>query len=174
MIAPMLTTDRLILAPLSIDHWEPYAAMWADPRTSRFIGGDRTDRAQNWIKFSAAAGLWNLLGYGYWSFLDRQSGAFLGIGGLAQWERGMAGLDGFIEAGWAFAPEYWGKGYATEAMRAALAWADQALPDPEIRCIIDIGNAASMRVGEKLGFTLLETSEGDRGPLGLFSRQSGG
>jgi RimJ/RimL family protein N-acetyltransferase len=173
-IAPTLTTERMILAPVSLEHWEAHTTMWADPRTSQFIGGDRSNRAENWIKFVAASGLWNLLGYGYWSFLDRESGAFLGLGGLSRWERGMAGLEGFIEAGWAFGPDAWGKGYATEAMKAALAWADQTLPDPEIRCIIDIENDASVRVGEKLGFKLLETSEGDRGPLGLYSRKAGG
>jgi hypothetical protein len=56
----------------------------------------------------------------------------------------------------------------------AAAWADQTLTDPEIRCIIDIENRASMRVGEKLGFELTETCEGTAGPLGLFSRKGRG
>jgi RimJ/RimL family protein N-acetyltransferase len=125
-------------------------------------------------KLAAAIGVWDLWGYSYWAFVERESGAFLGVGGVSQWERGMAGLDGFPEAGWAFAYPAWGKGYATEAMTTALDWADRTLPDPEIRCIIDIDNIASMRVGEKLGFTLIETSEGTTGPLGLLSRKRQG
>jgi RimJ/RimL family protein N-acetyltransferase len=93
---------------------------------------------------------------------------------LGQFERGIAGLLGYPEAGWAFVPDAWSKGYATEAMAAVLCWADQTLPDPEIRCIIDIENLASVRVGEKLGFELIETSEGTTGPLGLFSRKRRG
>ena len=59
---------------------------------------------------------------------------------------------GHVEAGWAFAPAAWGKGYATEAMRAVLTWADETLSLSEIRAIIDSSNAASMGVATKLGF----------------------
>ncbi len=174
MLPPTLITERLSIVPLTMRHWEAYAAMWADPEMTRFIGGGPRSRSESWIKFCASAGLWDLLGYGYWAFIDRVDNALLGVGGLSRWERGIAGLDDYIEAGWGFAPRCWGKGYATEAMAAVLDWADRALPDPEIRCIIDIENTASMRVGAKLGFTLIETSEGTTGLLGLFARKRGG
>jgi RimJ/RimL family protein N-acetyltransferase len=174
MIPPTLTTDRLLIEPLAMKHWETYAVAWADPRMTQYISGEPRSRNESWSKFLAAAGLRHFLGYGYWAFCDRETGAFLGVGGLAQFERGIAGLEGFAEAGWAFIPDAWNKGYATEAMGAVLAWADQTLPDPEIRCIIDIENVASMRVGAKLGFELIDTSEGTTGPLGLFSRKRRG
>lgn len=174
MIAPILTTDRLRIEPLAMRHWEDYAAMWADPEMTRFISGEPRSRDVSWSKFAASAGLWPLLGYGYWGFADRDEGRLLGVGGLSQWERGIPGLDGFVEAGWAFAPHIWGKGYATEAMSMVLEWADAVLEEPEIRCIIDIENVASMRVGVKLGFELLETTNGTTGPLGLFSRKRRG
>jgi RimJ/RimL family protein N-acetyltransferase len=101
------------------------------------------------------SGLWPVLGYGYWSFIERQTGAFLGNGGLAQFERGVAALESHVEAGWAFVPAAWGKGYATEAMAAVLEWADTVLNIIEIRAIIDHDNLASARVAEKLGFTCL-------------------
>jgi RimJ/RimL family protein N-acetyltransferase len=171
MIPPTLSTDRLIIEPLAMKHWEAYAAAWADPRMTKFIGGEPRSRNESWGKFLAGTGLWSIFGYGYWAFCDRATGKFVGNGGLAQWERGIVGLEGHPEAGWAFAHDAWGKGYATEAMTAILDWADQTRPEPEVRCIIDIDNVASMRVGEKLGFTLIETSEGTTGPLGLFSRK---
>jgi RimJ/RimL family protein N-acetyltransferase len=155
-------------------HWESYAAAWSDPRMTQYISPEPRKRQESWIKFLQGAGLWSMFGYGYWAFCDRENGAFLGNGGLAQMERGIAGLEGFPEAGWAFGYTAWGKGYATEAMIAILSWADQTLPDPEIRCIIDIDNIASMRVGEKLGFQLIETTEGTTGALGLFGRKRRG
>jgi RimJ/RimL family protein N-acetyltransferase len=170
MLAPILTTERLIITPMTMEHWEAYAAAWSDPRMTQFIAPEPRSRNESWMKFLMGIGLWSFFGYGYLTFCDRESGAFLGNGGLGQFERGIAGLEGFAEAGWAFIPDAWGKGYATEAMSAVLDWADHSLPDPEIRCIIDIGNTASMRVGQKLGFDLIETSEGSTGPLGLFSR----
>ena len=150
--APTLTTPRLILRPVSLEDWEPYAAAWADPEMTRFIGGGPRDRTTRWAKFIAAAGLWPVCGFGYWTFADRKTGAWLGTGGLARFERGLAELEGHIEAGWALAPQAWGQGYATEAMAAALDWATAALAAPEVRCIIDPGNAASHAVATKLGF----------------------
>ena len=152
MIAPTLHTDRLTLRPLSLADWEAYAAAWADPRLTAFIGGQPRTRTESWGKFLQGIGLWPLFGYGYWSFVDRESGAFLGNGGLASFERGLPDLAGYPEAGWAFVPDAWGRGLATEAMAAILGWADEVLGRPEIRCIIDPGNAASQRVAAKLGF----------------------
>lgn len=170
MTPPTLTTDRLLIEPLGLKHWESYAAAWADPRMTQFISPEPRSRQESWVKFLQGIGLWSLFGYGFWAFCDRATGEFLGNGGLAQFERGIAGLAGYPEAGWAFGYSAWGKGYATEAMEAVFGWADLSLPDPEIRCIIDVENAASMRVGDKLGFTLIETTEGANGPVGLFSR----
>ena len=167
---PTLTTDRLLIEPLAMKHWEAYAAAWADQRMTQFISPEPRSRQESWMKFLQGAGMWPVLGYGYLAFCDRISGEYLGLGGLGQFERGIAGLEGHVEAGWAFGYAHWGKGYATEAMSAVLGWADTNLPSPEIRCIIDIENTASMRVGEKLGFELIETCEVTTGPLGLFSR----
>ena len=109
MIAPTLETPRLILRALSPDDWEAYAEAWADPRMTRFIGGQPRYRPTSWGKFLQAAGLWSILGYGYWSFIDRETGRLAGNGGLAQFERGVAALAGHAEAGWAFVPDVWGK-----------------------------------------------------------------
>ena len=116
MIAPSLTTERLSIEPMSLAHWEDYAATWADPRMTEFIGGDPRNRNLSWGKMLQGIGLWSLFGYGYWSFVERASGKFVGNGGLAQFERGIPELEGYPEAGWAFAADAWGKGYATEAM----------------------------------------------------------
>jgi RimJ/RimL family protein N-acetyltransferase len=171
MTPPTLTTDRLIIEPLAMKHWEAYSVMWADPRTTEFIGGKPRTPTESWGKFSASAGLWNLLGYGYWAFTDREGGTLLGVGGLSQWQRGIAALDGFPEAGWGFAPDAWGKGYATEAMAAALEWSDAVLKAPEVRCIIDPGNHASHHVATKLGFLKIGYCEDAIGPTNIFSRK---
>jgi RimJ/RimL family protein N-acetyltransferase len=171
MIAPTLTTKRLIIAPMALDHFEQHAAAWADPAMTRFIGGNPRSRNESWGKFLQGAGLWSIMGYGYWSFLDRATGAYLGNGGLAQFERGIPELVGVAEAGWAFGPAAWGKGYATEAMTAILEWADSALNLTEIRCIIDPGNTASHNVAAKLGFAKFAESHDVIGDLFIYSRK---
>ena len=171
MIAPTLTTERLIITPTTLDHWEAYAAAWANPRMTAFIGGEPRNRNTSWGKFLQGIGLWSLFGFGYWSFIDRANGKLLGNGGLAQFERGIAGLEGFPEVGWAFVPDAWGRGLATEAMAAVLAWSDTELKAPEVRCIIDPGNAASERVAAKLGFVKIGEAEDTIGRTNLYSRK---
>lgn len=103
----------------------------------------------------AVHGLWLLV-----VPLTGASGNFLGNGGLAWFDRGVAGLEGVPEAGWAFIPDAWGKGLATEAMAAVLAWGDTALKAPEIRCIIDpgIGLRAGWRTSWVFAFWRSPTS----------------
>ncbi len=170
MIAPMLLTERLSIEPMSLAHWEDYAAAWADPRMTAFIGGEPRSRNVSWGKMLQGIGMWSLFGYGYWSFVERESGRFVGNGGLAQFERGIPELAGFPEAGWAFAPEAWGKGYATEAMAAILDWVD-ANALGEIRCIVDRGNVASHNVAGKLGFAKCAESHGVIGELFVYRRE---
>ena len=170
LTAPTLETGRMILRSMELEDFEQYAAAWANSEMTAFIGGNPRDRQTSWGKFLQGVGLWNLFGYGYWSFIDRESGAFLGNGGLARFERGVDELEGFPEAGWAFVPSAWGKGLATEAMTAILEWADANRTATEIRCIIDPENVASVRVAEKLGFVFLANSEDVLGKIAVYRR----
>lgn len=134
-----------------MEDWEPYAAMWADARVTAFIGGEPRDRALAWTKFGQAAGAFPLLGYGNWAVTGRGDKAFLGVCGFARYERGIAELEGFPEAGWAFASASWGRGIAGEALGAAIGWADyNGLP--ETRCLIDDPNVASVKVATRNGY----------------------
>ena len=168
----MLITKRLLIEPMSRAHWEDYAAAWADPRMTAFIGGEPRSRNVSWGKMLQGIGMWSLLGYGYWSLVERESGRFVGNGGLAQFERGIAELENVPEAGWAFTPDAWGKGYATEAMTAILGWAD-ANTLGEIRCIIDRGNVASHNVAAKLSFAKFAESHDVIGDLFVYRREPG-
>lgn len=151
MIAPVLTTDRLVLRGIAMQDWEPYAAMWADRRVTAFIGGAPRPRDLAWTKFGQAAAMWSLFDYGNWSVIDRGNETFLGVCGLAQYERGIAELAEFPEAGWAFAAPSWGRGIASEAIAAVVAWAD-ANDIGETRCLIDDANFASVKVATRNGY----------------------
>lgn len=167
MIAPTLHTARLTLRAATLADFDDYAAMWADPRVTDFIGGEPRSRNLSWTKFTKMTGLWPLLGYGYWLAFERDGGALAGVGGLASFERGVSSLEGYPEAGWAFGADSWGKGYATEFMGAVFDWADgRGLG--EVRCIISPGNGASVRVAEKCGFARLP----DDGEHMVFARQA--
>jgi RimJ/RimL family protein N-acetyltransferase len=152
MDAPTLMTDRLILRGIAMQDWEPYAAMWADLRVTAFIGGEPRPRDVAWTKFGQAAAMWGLFGYGNWAVIDHADATFLGVCGLAHYERGIPELGGFPEAGWAFAAASWGRGIASEAIGAVVAWAD-ANQILETRCLIDDGNVASVKVAQRNGYS---------------------
>lgn len=152
MIAPTIETPRLRLRAAEMRDFDGYAATWADEAVVRHIGGNIRTRNESWMRFIGLPGMWSLMGYGYWVFADRLSDRFIGTGGLFWLDRGLGALEGVPEAGWAFAANAWGKGYASEAMGAALGWADDVLGTDEVRCIINPGHGASERVAAKLGF----------------------
>ncbi len=66
---------------------------------------------------------------------------------------------GSATIGWWFGPPYWGRGFATEAVGAAirLAFLNPAVERLTAGAFVE--NAASLRVQEKLGFTRVGTSE---------------
>jgi len=94
-----------------------------------------------------------LSGYGYWAVEERISGRYIGELGFADFKRDIApSIDGVPELGWALAPQFHGNGYATEALRAAVAWGDHHLAQSRTVCIIHRDNQRSFRVAEKLGY----------------------
>jgi RimJ/RimL family protein N-acetyltransferase len=127
-------------------------ALWQHPDTIRFTGGVAQNDQEVWFRLLRYGGMWPMLGHGFWVFEDLATGEFLGEGGLMDARREIAGLQDMPEAGWALMPHAGGKGFATEAMIAVLGWADAHLPAECTGCIIDLDNAASLRVAAKLGY----------------------
>jgi RimJ/RimL family protein N-acetyltransferase len=150
---PVLETARLILRPFRESDLEPVAACLADPQIVRHLTGTPHSREDSWRRMLAVPGLWTMLGYGYWAVERREDGRWLGQVGFADYKRDMTpSIEGLPEMGWIFAAPAHGRGYASEAVAAALAWADETLRAPEIPAIISPENAPSIRVAEKAGF----------------------
>ncbi len=111
------------------------------------------------------------MGYGYWTVLDRASRRVVGTGGFGRFERGIPELDGYPEAGWAFAADTWGRGIASEFVAAAVGWADTQ-GYAETRCIIAPANVPSVRVAEKNGYVVLGEVTNILGTSLLFRRKA--
>jgi RimJ/RimL family protein N-acetyltransferase len=171
-LAPVLETARLILRPYQAEDLEAQAAVMGDPDVVRHLGGTPFSREDTWRRVLVAPGLWVLLGYGYWAIVSREDGRYLGQLGFADFKRDMSpSIEGLPEIGWIFAPHAQGQGYATEAARAALAWADDVLRAPEIVAIIDAANVASIRVARKIGFNEEGPATYKDEPILLFRRR---
>jgi RimJ/RimL family protein N-acetyltransferase len=169
--APVLETGRIRLRGFRAGDLEAQAEAMSHPEVVRHLGGTPMSREESWRKILASPGLWALLGYGYWVAERREDGAYLGQIGFADFKRDMKpNIEGIPEMGWIMARGVQGQGYATEAVLAALAWADEALGGPEIVAIISHANAPSIRVAEKGGFSVREEALYKGEPILLFRR----
>lgn len=170
MIAPTLRTARLRLDAHVADDLPALAAMWADPLVTRHIGGRPATREESWQRLLRYRGHWVLLPYGFWAIRDAQSGTLLGDAGLMDSRRATdPSFEGTPEVGWALASHAHGQGYAAEALGAILGWAD-AQGIARTVCIIDGGNARSIRLAERLGYRLVTEARYRDAPTLLFER----
>lgn len=152
-IIPTLTTERLILRAHRLEEFEDYADFWKQEGLMRFVGGEPPSREQTWARFLRYTGMWHHLGFGFFAIEERGSGRLIGEAGFLDSHRDMnPTTEGTLETGWAISPSRQGKGYATEAISAAIAWADGKFDDRRMTCIIDPENTLSLRVAEKVGF----------------------
>ncbi len=151
---PEIDTERLTLRAHRIEDFRDCAALWADPEVTRHIGGRPSTPEEVWARLLRYVGHWSMIGYGFWLVREKASGHFVGEVGFADFKRDITpSFDGSPEGGWALMPRAHGKGYATEAVRAAIAWLETHLGRARTVCMIDPENAPSIRVAERCGYT---------------------
>jgi len=168
---PVLTTARLRLRGHRRDDFDALAALWGDPETVRHITGKPSTPTESWSRLMTYAGHWALMGFGFWAVEEIASGRYLGDIGLADFKRGLGPrFDGTPEAGWVLSPACHGKGYATEAVKAVLAWGEVNMALLRCVCMISPDHAASLRVAEKCGFTPFAHTTFKDSPVTLLER----
>jgi len=171
MTGPFLTTERLALfQPVATD-LAGVAALVAPDAVRRFLGNRPVDMADEYARFARNAGSWALYGYGNFIVRERGAADVIGICGVFHSWRGFGqGFDDTPEIGWIFAESVWGRGYATEAASAALAWFDQVHGNRRIACMIDTENHASLALAARLGFAVYAEQTYDGSALFLLQR----
>ena len=158
MIVPVLETPRLILRAHTLEDFPAYAAMRADPVVMTYMGkGDTLSEEDAWGKFQSMAGHWQMLGYGSWAIVA--GGQVIGSIGYADKKRPPEHpASGAPEMGWLLAAHAHGKGFASEALKAALAWGREHFGPARVVCVISTDNGASKRLAEKHGFQQFATA----------------
>ena len=144
-----LRTERLMLRAWRDDDLEPFAALNADPAVMEFFPATLT-RAES---DAAAARIRAELverGFGLYALEVPGTAEFIGFTGLSV-PRFEAAFIPCVEIGWRIARAHWGRGYATEAARAALADGFGRLGLDEVVAFTATGNQRSRRVMKRLG-----------------------
>jgi len=146
MEEPTLETQRLVLRMLRESDTDAYAEMVADPEVMRFLGGKPMSRQEAWRNMAMVIGHWRLRGYGFWAVEEKSSGELVGRVGCWRPEGWPQ-----LEVGWTLRRSFWGRGYATEAARASVEYAFEALGQTRVISLIAPENVNSIRVAERLG-----------------------
>ena len=95
---------------------------------------------------------WEERGFGQWILEIPGEASFIGVVGLSTVSY-EAHFTPAVEIAWRFARAYWGRGYATEAAKAAVDYGFDKLALREIVALTVPANQRSRRVMERLGMT---------------------
>ena len=176
----VLTTQRLVLRPVTEQDHDVLLAHWTLPDVRRFLfdgaalsGAEVAATIEESVRDFAAAC------YGIWIILeqDRHGPAGTALTGTALAGTALVGTAGLrpledlgLEVFYSLAPASWGRGYATEAARAVVEHALGPLGLPEVLAEVDEGNAASVAVVDRLGMTQFAVVPGVLGPITRYRR----
>src|ERR1035438_659348 len=161
----VLTTERLVLRPVTTQDRAALQAHWDVPDVRRFLfdgvilsDAEITEAIDDSVRDFAAAR------YGLWLIYEQDGTDLIGTAGLRPLEE--VGLEIF----YSLVPGSWGRGYATEAARAVLEHALGPLGLPEVLAEVDGGNAASVAVVRRLGMSAFDEVPGLLGSMTRYRR----
>ncbi len=155
MEIPVLTTARLVMRGFTGQDVEAMHQIMNGPDVLRYFPDPHPftqEHVQQMISRRLAE--WAERGYGLWAVESRAGGELMGRCGLSYIaEAGETEIDFILGV------PFWGRGYATEAGRAALDYGFRELPLETIVGIVHPDNMASRHVLEKLGMRNPERKE---------------
>jgi RimJ/RimL family protein N-acetyltransferase len=157
-----LRTSRLVLRPWRDDDVAAFAELSADPAVMEHLLP-----LPGWVARKRAH--WDEFGFGQWVVELPGEASFIGVVGL-ETVGYEAHFTPAVEVAWRLARVYWGKGYATEAARAAIDVGFEQLGLEQIVAITVPANCRSRRVMERLGMVRFPEEDFDHprlpdGPL---------
>jgi ribosomal-protein-alanine N-acetyltransferase len=146
---PTLKTTRLLLRPFADSDAEAIYALQSNASVLRYWDSPPWTERSRADAFIAACRKMEEEGSGARFAIETQDEhAFVGWCSMFRWNPVYRSLG----IGYCLDEPAWGKGYATEAVRAMLHWAYVTLDLNRVEAELDTRNAASARVLEKLGF----------------------
>lgn len=156
----LLSTERLVLRPVTTDDHAAVLAHWTQPDVRRFLfDGAALSGVEVAETIEESIGDFAARGFGVWLIELGSATGLIGTAGLRP--LGSSGLEIF----YSLAPGAWGHGYATEAARAVVEYGLGPLGLPEVLAEVDEGNAASVAVVKRLGMTPYAVVPGLLGPM---------
>lgn len=140
-------TARLRHRAMTPDDGEAFFALNSNPDVMRYTGEPAIGSLDEAKHALASYPDFEKHGFGRWGCELKRTGELIGFCGLKRLDE----FDGEVDVGFRFLPEHWGKGLATEACAASLAFGFETLGLDRIIALVLPENAASVRVLDKCG-----------------------
>ncbi|WP_101310045.1 GNAT family N-acetyltransferase [Labilibaculum manganireducens] len=148
-------TERLYLREILPADAESMFKMDSDAEVYKFLGRKPIRNINESKKMiESIRDQYKRIGIGRWAIVEKESGNFIGWTGFKFEKENQNGHSDFYNLKFRLLRKYWGKGYITEATKAAVNYAFTELKIPEIYSMTLLGNLKSQRVLNKLGFQL--------------------
>jgi RimJ/RimL family protein N-acetyltransferase len=150
MTTPVLRTDRLSLAPLRPDDAAEMAVVLGDPALHAFIGGEPLDASELRVRFERIAIGRSEDGRAAWhNWIVRLDATGEATGTL---QATVATEQGTGELAWVIGVPWQGRGYASEAAQAVVAWLEST-GLATIEAHVFPGHQASEKVAARAGLS---------------------
>jgi len=175
LAAPTLTTNRLTLRAPRASDIDALAGHYGDPAHFDSLGGRTPDAAQARQRAAIfvveAANFWAAVGYGPLVVMADET--WVGLCGFRPPPEDVAPDDAHPLLVFGVDRALWGRGYATEAAKAVLTWAQATLRAPRLDAATRPDNAAAGAVLRKLGFDAPRPATRYGADVALFSLATG-
>jgi hypothetical protein len=148
-----IITERLILRKLTPEDLDDMFLLDSNPDVVKYVGIKPLTKKEESLKM-----IENLInqykknGTARLAVIEKESNQFIGWSGIKLLTDEVNGFKNVYELGYRFLPEFWGKGYATEAALASLDLGFNQLNADKIYAYADVENENSHKILTKLGF----------------------
>jgi len=149
----IIETERLYFRELAESDDVGMFSLDSDPEVHEFLGKkpiQSIEEAREVIRFIRQQYTDN--GIARWAIVEKESNSFIGWGAFKFVKEPINGHVDFYDLGYRFIKSAWGKGYATESSKAAIAYAFDELKLTVIYAYADHRNLGSQSVLKKCGF----------------------
>lgn len=141
-----IETARLTLRQFRESDWSDLQAYYGDAEATAHTVKRGLSEGETWRMVATMAGHWRLRGFGPYAVEEKASGTVLGLAGFWHPNDWPA-----PEIKYALARPYWGKGFASEAVRALHGTWRDCFPEAPLISFIHHENAASIRLARAVG-----------------------
>ncbi len=141
-----IETMNLLLRTMQAEDLEDIALVWGSKKVMKYSGGPST-KVNIGRSIEAYRRLYDEKGYSTYTVLLKESARIIGVCGF-----NPANHENEVELLYHFNPDFWGKGYATEAAAACIKDLKERKADiKKVKAAVDPNNPGSGKVLSKIG-----------------------